>query len=771
MKKKIFTLFLALVAAAGFSWAETTVTWDSNTLSSINIRNGESFTEGDVTVTVLDGKIAGTSKWTGNSVEASFKFSTSLGNFTKIEITAEIRGLGGSGWTQASPGAVWTGDANETIYGMYFKNVSQIVFTIGDAATAVTGVTLSQSEAAMTVGGDALTLTATVAPDDATDKTVTWTSSDPTVATVADGVVTAVAAGTATITATATNGNDDTADDKTATCTVTVTEPASLVPVTLPDGAEIQQWYAAGTDNGESANVAWVGNDVYISGIFANFPDAWIKGTLGEDGSTVTFPKLQYLGEYTTLHIWAVAANQNSELLDIIMHYENTADGKTLTLDADQILFLNGAEDRVYYFKYFEKVKLMENAPAPKQIDELPYLNTFDSEEEQADFKIIDANNDNKTWTAYSGMMRYSYSSTNAGDDWLVSPMIKLKAGKVYKISLYTHAQRNGYPEKLEVKAAKDATASGAETAALLAAGTDVIAATTITTVGFISLSNDTFTVAETGYYNFGIHAISDPDKYYLYVDDFVVERIVTPDQEAAEAVEALFDALPAADAVTLNDTTAIEAARAAYETLTDEQKALVTAEELAKLTDAEAALAAAEKAAADQKAANDVVALFDALPADITLEDKAAIEAARAAYDALTADQKALVSAEDLAKLTAAEEALAAAEKSAADQEAAGAVVALFDALPADITLEDKAAIEAARAAYNALTDEQKALVTPEDLAKLTDAEAALAALKETTEIEDIQGGIKNTKIIENGQIYILRGDKTYTVTGQELK
>ncbi len=89
----------------------------------------------------------------------------------------------------------------------------------------VTGITLSQTEAAVTIGGETLTLTATVAPDDATDKTVTWTSSDPTVATVANGVVTAVAAGTATITATATNGTDDTTDDKTATCTITVTDP------------------------------------------------------------------------------------------------------------------------------------------------------------------------------------------------------------------------------------------------------------------------------------------------------------------------------------------------------------------------------------------------------------------------------------------------------------------------------------------------------------------------------------------------------------------
>ena len=89
----------------------------------------------------------------------------------------------------------------------------------------VTGVSLSETTASMTVGGDALTLTATVAPDDATDKTVTWTTSDAAVATVADGVVTAVGAGTATITATATNGTADTSDDKTATCAVTVSNP------------------------------------------------------------------------------------------------------------------------------------------------------------------------------------------------------------------------------------------------------------------------------------------------------------------------------------------------------------------------------------------------------------------------------------------------------------------------------------------------------------------------------------------------------------------
>jgi len=130
--RKIFTfLFAALMSVGMFA---TTVTWDNSTLSSIYIYDGQSFTQDGVTVTSLIGMIYGENgQWMGNSNDASFKFSTSLGNFTKIEITATIHSFGGSGWTQTSPGAVWTGEANETTFGEYLSNVSQIVFTIGDA--------------------------------------------------------------------------------------------------------------------------------------------------------------------------------------------------------------------------------------------------------------------------------------------------------------------------------------------------------------------------------------------------------------------------------------------------------------------------------------------------------------------------------------------------------------------------------------------------------------------------------------------------------------
>ncbi|MBR0530679.1 MAG: Ig domain-containing protein [Ruminococcus sp.] len=100
----------------------------------------------------------------------------------------------------------------------------------------IAGVSLNENAITIDAGGN-YSLQASVFPENATYKIVTWKSDDESVATVDEnGVVTGVKAGTATITAAATNGTDDTADDKTVTCAVTVnkiTDYTLTIPATF----------------------------------------------------------------------------------------------------------------------------------------------------------------------------------------------------------------------------------------------------------------------------------------------------------------------------------------------------------------------------------------------------------------------------------------------------------------------------------------------------------------------------------------------------------
>jgi uncharacterized protein YjdB len=96
------------------------------------------------------------------------------------------------------------------------SNVATITITPPAAS-----ITLNHASLTLTAGA-AATLTATILPNDVANKTVNWSSSNPAAATVAGGVVTAVAGGSATITATSADDNS-----KTATCEVTVTQPAT----------------------------------------------------------------------------------------------------------------------------------------------------------------------------------------------------------------------------------------------------------------------------------------------------------------------------------------------------------------------------------------------------------------------------------------------------------------------------------------------------------------------------------------------------------------
>ena len=117
------------------------------------------------------------------------------------------------------------------------KTMGPIEIVMDSTPVTVTGVELNKSEIELSVN-ETEALTATVLPENAPDKTVSWSSSNTNVATVSsNGVVTAVSAGTAVITVTTNTGG------KTATCVVTVKEDAPVITYSLaidPQSVEIK---------------------------------------------------------------------------------------------------------------------------------------------------------------------------------------------------------------------------------------------------------------------------------------------------------------------------------------------------------------------------------------------------------------------------------------------------------------------------------------------------------------------------------------------------
>jgi uncharacterized protein YjdB len=123
--------------------------------------------------------------------------------------------------------------------------------TVTNTTVGVTGVSLDASSQSLTVG-QTFQLTETVSPTNATNKAVTWSSSNGSVASVSSsGLVTANAAGTATITVTTADGG------KTATCVITVASATNVQSITFTWTGGSSKSFFVGATSGAPFTVNW----------------------------------------------------------------------------------------------------------------------------------------------------------------------------------------------------------------------------------------------------------------------------------------------------------------------------------------------------------------------------------------------------------------------------------------------------------------------------------------------------------------------------------
>ena len=207
-----------------------------------------------------------------------------------------------------------------------------------DDPIAVEGITLDKSTATVEEGAT-VTLTATVTPGNATDKTVTWSTSNETIATVSDGVVTGVKAGEVTITAKA--------GDKSATCTVTVTakqstedpeDPIAVEGITLDkttatveEGATVTLTATVTPENATDKTVMWSTSDEAIATVSGGVVtgvkagEVTITAKAGDKSATCTVTVTAAATEPEVVPVTGVTLSQTAVTLDIDQSINLTA--------------------------------------------------------------------------------------------------------------------------------------------------------------------------------------------------------------------------------------------------------------------------------------------------------------------------------------------------------------------------------------------------------------------------------------------------------------
>ncbi len=258
--------------------------------------------------------------------------------------------------------------------------------TVQVANVAVTGVTLAPASLNLMVDEYA-TLTATINPANASNQKVTWSSSAPDVASVAEGRVTALKAGSATITVTTTDGG------KTATCSVTVTAKVAVTGLSLNKptttiviGDNEQLTATVAPANATNTNVSWATSNEAIATVDAT-------GTVtGVSAGTATITVSTVDGNKTaTCTVTVTSETTGVEIADapLAIMYPNPTDGAfTLAFDAPgtyRVTITNMAGKVLFRQTVSDLLKQMDISSYPAGV----YLILINDGKRQSTTKIV----------------------------------------------------------------------------------------------------------------------------------------------------------------------------------------------------------------------------------------------------------------------------------------------------------------------------------------------------------------------------------------------
>jgi endonuclease/exonuclease/phosphatase family metal-dependent hydrolase len=288
--KNILLLFLVgILSISNCSNPVTPVTGVSLDKSEISLVYGKTVT---LTATVFpDNADNKTVSWNSNVPAIAF-----VDNYGKIKAI-------GTGSTVIT---VTTQDGNKT---------AACSVTVNPLIISITDISLSQRMLSLIVGETA-TLTAILTPVNATDKTVTWSSSDPTVATVnaSTGKISAVAPGQAAISATTNDGG------KIATCNLTVTQtPLRVMSFNIWVGGGSSKDRTAAAIKASGADIAGIQEE-------GNNAAAYIAGQLG----------------WTAVHTYATLLGKSCAIISKypIVAYSSSRIGVKLKIDDNKYVWM-----------------------------------------------------------------------------------------------------------------------------------------------------------------------------------------------------------------------------------------------------------------------------------------------------------------------------------------------------------------------------------------------------------------------------------------------